>query len=64
MSLGGIHDGYGKANITPYIHAMVYHVPRLMRIHNGIRNFSGQGIPLCLLDIAIVKDFILSTSQK
>ena len=44
LSLGGIYDGYGKANITPYIHGMVYHVPPLMRIHNGIRNFSGQGL--------------------
>lgn len=43
LSLGGTLEGYGKANITPYIHAMVYHVPHLMRIHNGIRKFSGQG---------------------
>ena len=43
LSLGGVLQGYGKANITPYIHAMVYHVPHLMRTHQGIRNFSGQG---------------------
>ena len=43
LSLGGTLEGYGKANITPYIHAMVYHVPHFMRIHNGIRKFSGQG---------------------
>ncbi|CAB4019335.1 Hypothetical predicted protein [Paramuricea clavata] len=26
------------------IHAMVYHVPRFMKIHSGIRKFSGQGV--------------------
>ena len=33
---------------------MVYHVPRFMRIHNGIRNFSGQGnFPQYLADTKI-----------
>ena len=35
--------GYEKARITPYIHAMVYHVPKFMRLHNGIEKFTGQG---------------------
>lgn len=35
LSLGGVLQGYGKANITPYIHAMVYYVPHLMRTHQG-----------------------------
>ena len=43
LSLGGVLQGYGNANITTYIHVMVYHAPHLMRTHQGIRNFSGQG---------------------
>lgn len=43
LSLGGKLEGYGKANVTPYMHAMVYHVPRFMKIHHGIKQFSGQG---------------------
>ena len=42
-SLGGICQGYSKANVTPYIHAMVYHVPRFMQKHDGIKKFTGQG---------------------
>ncbi|CAB4025926.1 Hypothetical predicted protein [Paramuricea clavata] len=44
LSLGGQLEGYGKQCITPYIHAMVYHVPQFMKLHKGIRNFSGQGV--------------------
>lgn len=25
------------------MHAMVYHVPRFMKIHKGIKKFTGQG---------------------
>ena len=42
-SLGGVCEGYGKANVTPYKHAMVYHVPHFMKIHSGIKRFTGQG---------------------
>ena len=31
QSLGGKLEGYSKADITPYIHSMVYHVPRFMK---------------------------------
>ena len=43
LSLGGKCVGYEKARITPYIHAMVYHVPKFMRLHSGIKKFTGQG---------------------
>ena len=36
--------GYAKARVTPYMHAMVYHVPRFMVIHQGIKKFTGQGM--------------------
>ncbi|XP_028417002.1 uncharacterized protein LOC114541217 [Dendronephthya gigantea] len=42
-SLGGICEGYGKANVTPYMHSMVYHVPRFMKTHTGVKRFTGQG---------------------
>ncbi|CAB4015118.1 Hypothetical predicted protein [Paramuricea clavata] len=44
LALGGTLEGYAKANITPYIHSMVYHVPRFMKMHNGVKQFSGQGV--------------------
>ena len=31
-SLAGVADGYGKCNVTPYMHAMVYHAPTLLLI--------------------------------
>ena len=40
---GGICDGYSKANVTPYMHCTVYHVPGFMRKHGGIKTFTGQG---------------------
>ncbi|CAB3986080.1 Hypothetical predicted protein [Paramuricea clavata] len=44
LSLGDKRQGYAKQNITPYIHAMVYHIPCSMRMHKGMRNFLGQGV--------------------
>ena len=35
--------GYEKARATLYMHAMVYHVPRFMVMHKGIKKFTGQG---------------------
>lgn len=34
---------YQKANVTPYIHVMVKHVPQQMLAHCGIKRFSCQG---------------------
>lgn len=42
-SLSAKGHGYKKANVTPYMHGMVYHVPYFMRQHNGIKKFTGQG---------------------
>ena len=36
-------DGHQMANVTPYMHIMVYHVPQLMKVHGGIKRFTGQG---------------------
>lgn len=43
ISLGGtISRGYEKARVTPYMHVMVYHVPRFMEKCGGIKKFTGQ----------------------
>ena len=34
--------GYKKANITPYMHAMVYHVPQFFEAFKTIKSFTGQ----------------------
>ena len=54
-SLAGVCDGYAKANVTPYMHAIVYHVQHSMRMHSGVKRFTGQGtmfycIPLQILN--------------
>ena len=36
-------DGHQKANVTPYMHIMAYHVPDFIRRFGSIRQFSGQG---------------------
>ena len=43
LSLGGVEEGYGKANITPYIHMMCYHVPFFLA-STGLKCFTGQGV--------------------
>ena len=42
-SLGSSCQRYNKETVTPYTHSMVYHVPRMMTLHKGVRKFSGQG---------------------
>jgi hypothetical protein len=44
--MNGKNLGYEPAMITPYMHAMVYHVPRFMQMHEGIKKFTGQGTSL------------------
>ena len=43
LSLNGKNLGYEPARVTPYMHAMAYHVPHFMEKHNGIKKFTGQG---------------------
>ena len=42
-SMAGKCQGCSKARVTPYIHAMVYHIPYFMKENNGIKKFTGQG---------------------
>ncbi len=34
----------GYDSVTPYMHILVYHVPRILREHGTLRWFSGQGL--------------------
>lgn len=45
-SLSGQLDGYGKNDVLPYVHAMVYHVPHFMKVQKGIKKFTVQGKPI------------------
>jgi hypothetical protein len=44
MSIGNKRKGYRKLNVTPYMHAMVYHVPTVIKDHGPLSRFSGQGV--------------------
>ena len=39
-----IHRGYRRAAVTPYMHALVYHVPVFMKKYHSIKFFTGQGV--------------------
>lgn len=44
LSLGNKEDGYGKHNVTPYMHMLCYHVPRFLNQETAVKRFTGQGI--------------------
>lgn len=44
LTLQNKEDGYSKSNITPYIHLLVYHIPRFLCDGDGIKRFTGQGV--------------------
>ncbi|CAB3986491.1 Hypothetical predicted protein [Paramuricea clavata] len=39
-----IHSGYKRAAVTPYMHSLVYHVPRFMQLYQSVKVFTGQGV--------------------
>lgn len=44
-SMAGSGVGYlHETIITPYMHALVFHVPTMIRMHGSLRQFSGQGV--------------------
>ncbi|XP_066016033.1 uncharacterized protein [Pocillopora verrucosa] len=43
-SLGEKRHGYKRANVTPYMHAMVYHIPIFLQNYRTIKLFTGQGV--------------------
>ena len=36
--------GYKRANVTPYMHAMVYHIPTFFEKYKTVKLFTGQGV--------------------
>lgn len=44
LSLKDKEEGYSKSNITPYIHMLVYHVPKFLCDEQGLKIFTGQGV--------------------
>ena len=36
--------GYKRANVTPYMHAMVYHIPTFFEKYRTVKLFTGQGV--------------------
>ena len=47
LSLGTKCEGHHKKNVTPYMHALVCHVPEQINKYGNIKMFSGQGeLPL------------------
>ena len=53
--------GYQKRNITPYIHAMMAHMPYFIHLHGALKMFSGQGLEKSMDDVK--KIFRTKTSK-
>ena len=43
-SLRDERKGYGRKNVTPYMHAMVYHAPLFLTNYGSLKIFTGQGV--------------------
>lgn len=43
-SLRGIRPGYLRERVTPYMHAMVFHIPKFIQLHGCLKKFTGQGV--------------------
>lgn len=45
VQMSGSGAGYlHETIITPYMHALVFHVPTMIKMHGSLKHFSGQGI--------------------
>lgn len=43
-SLGTKRLGYEKTRVTPYMHSLVYHLPKFMQNYGCLMKFTGQGV--------------------
>ena len=43
-SLSSARIGYNKARVSPYMHALIYHLPIFLRDHGSLKQFTGQGV--------------------
>ena len=44
LSLGGEVIGFGNAAITPYLHILMYHVPKFLKDGTCLKSFTRQGV--------------------
>jgi hypothetical protein len=47
-------EGYDSKSITPYIHVMVYHVPKMLKTYGSIKQFTDQGVEKSNDDIKMI----------
>ena len=57
-----VYISVSDKNVTPYMHVLVAHLPKLMKDHGNIRMFSQQGLEK--LNDDITKDYFKSTNHK
>ena len=55
--------GDEKAQITPYIHILLYHVPRFIKDDTSLKSFTGQGIEK-ILDVYVVRAIYHNKSNR
>ena len=54
VAMSGSGPGHSQTVIiTPYMHALIYHVPVLLRTHGSHKLFSGQGKYSCRLTLQL-----------
>ena len=56
-----IDSGYNRAAVIPYIHSLVYHVPRFMQLYQSVKVFTGQGVEK---DNDVARSVVLRKSNK
>ncbi len=54
IAIGNKREGYSRSDVTPYVHIMAYHLPYLMRLHAGIKAFTGQGLEKVNDDLKLI----------
>ncbi len=61
LSLSGQRKGYKKSNVSPYMHALVAHVPYFIHVLGNLKQFSGQATEKVMDDM---KKIHQKASQK
>lgn len=61
ISLRDKMNGYKKANITPYMHIMVYHIPKFFELYKTVKIFTGQGVER---NNDVARNIVLHKSNK
>ena len=51
-SLSRKRQGYEEARVTPYMHAMAFHMPVMINMYGNIKQFTGQGTVLAFRQLS------------